>query len=44
MSRDQERASYFSQMTFTFDEKLSHPLKEDDKITVLNMHMNVSFN
>lgn len=41
-SRDRERASYFSQMTFQFDEKKSHPLTQDDKIVVLNMHMNVS--
>lgn len=39
-SRDKERASYFSQMTFQFNAEKSGLLKEDDKLTVLNMHMN----
>jgi CD36 family len=42
ISRDKERASYFSQMTFHFNAEKSAPLKEDDPIVVLNMHMNVS--
>lgn len=43
-SRDKERASFYSQMNFQFNQEKSGPLREDDKLTVLNMAMNVSSN
>jgi hypothetical protein len=41
-SRDNERLSYYQQMNFVFNAEKSYPLKEDDKLVVLSMHMNVS--
>lgn len=39
-SRDNEQVSYYQQMNFIFDAERSHPLREDDPIIVLSMHMN----
>lgn len=41
-SRDKERVTYIENERFEFDAEASYPLTEDDKLVVLNMHMNVS--
>ncbi|CAO1333390.1 unnamed protein product [Diamesa hyperborea] len=39
-SRDKERVTYIENERFEFDAEASYPLTEDDKLVVLNMHMN----
>lgn len=39
-SRDNERVSYYQHMNFVFNAEKSYPLTEDDKLVVMNMHMN----
>ena len=41
-SRDKERVTYIENERFEYDAEASYPLTEDDKLVVLNMHMNVS--
>lgn len=42
ISKDKTTITYTSKQIYEFDKKRSHPYKEDDKIVVLNVAMNVS--
>lgn len=42
ISKDEMNITYTSKQIYKFDRKLSYPLKENDKIVVLNVAMNVS--
>lgn len=43
-SPDRSRITYTQKQTFYFDKEASDPLTEDDRIIMLNVHMNVSYN
>lgn len=42
ISKDEMNITYTSKQIYKFDRKQSYPLKENDKIVVLNVAMNVS--
>lgn len=42
ISSDKVEITYTSRQIYKFDRKMSYPLKENDKIVVLNVAMNVS--
>jgi CD36 family len=42
VSNNQNTVSYTQQQRYVFNARASAPLSEDDPITVLNMHVNVS--